>query len=46
MTMTWVVPVAIKVPNPERIGFPDDVEAYLNEARILARLDHLTSSRP
>ena len=33
-------PVAIKVPNPERITAPEDVEAYLNEARILARLDH------
>jgi serine/threonine protein kinase len=33
-------PVAIKVPNPERITDPEDVEAYLNEARILARLDH------
>jgi serine/threonine protein kinase len=33
-------PVAIKVPNPERIEHPEDVEAYLNEARILARLDH------
>jgi eukaryotic-like serine/threonine-protein kinase len=33
-------PVAIKVPNPERISDPGDVEAYLNEARILARLDH------
>ena len=33
-------PVAIKVPNPERIADPEDVEAYLNEARILARLDH------
>jgi eukaryotic-like serine/threonine-protein kinase len=32
--------VAIKVPNPERIAYPEDVEAYLNEARILARLDH------
>src|SRR5262245_36530206 len=32
--------VAIKVPNPERIADPGDVEAYLNEARILARLDH------
>jgi serine/threonine protein kinase len=32
--------VAIKVPNPERIGHPEDVETYLNEARILARLDH------
>ncbi len=33
-------PVAIKVPNPERITHPDDVEAFLAEARILARLDH------
>src|SRR3954465_3644759 len=33
-------PVAIKVPNPERIAHPGDVKAYLNEARILARLDH------
>src|SRR6476469_9362362 len=33
-------PVASKVPNPERIAHPEDVEAYLNEARILARLDH------
>ena len=33
-------PVAIKVPNPERITAPEDVEAFLIEARILARLDH------
>jgi serine/threonine protein kinase len=33
-------PVAIKVPRPERISHPEDVEAYLNEARILASLDH------
>ena len=33
-------PVAIKVPNPERITDPEDVEAFLVEARILARLDH------
>ncbi len=33
-------PVAIKVPNPERITNPEDVEAFLIEARILARLDH------
>jgi serine/threonine protein kinase/formylglycine-generating enzyme required for sulfatase activity len=33
-------PVAIKVPNPERVSGPEDVEAYLKEARILARLDH------
>src|SRR5271157_2857472 len=33
-------PVAIKVPNPERITRPEDVEAFLIEARILAKLDH------
>ena len=33
-------PVAIKVPNPERIAHPEDVEAFLIEARILAKLDH------
>ncbi len=33
-------PVAIKVPNPERISQPEDIEAYLTEARILASLDH------
>jgi serine/threonine protein kinase/formylglycine-generating enzyme required for sulfatase activity len=33
-------PVAIKVPNPERITHTEDVEAFLSEARILARLDH------
>ena len=33
-------PVAIKVPRPERISRPEDIEAYLNEARILASLDH------
>ena len=33
-------PVAVKVPNPERVSRPEDVEAYLNEARILASLDH------
>jgi serine/threonine protein kinase len=33
-------PVAIKVPNPKRIAGPDDVAAYLAEARALARLDH------
>jgi serine/threonine protein kinase len=32
--------VAIKVPHRERISRPKDVEAYLAEARILARLDH------
>ena len=33
-------PVAIKVPNPERITGPEDVEAFLVEARVLAKLDH------
>jgi len=33
-------PVAIKVPRPERVSRPEDVEAYLNEARIVANLDH------
>src|SRR4051794_12020913 len=33
-------PVAIKVPRPERISQPEDVDAYLNEARIVAGLDH------
>ena len=33
-------PVAIKVPNPERITHPEDIEAFLIEARILAKLDH------
>src|SRR5271157_4193751 len=33
-------PVAIKVPRPERGSRPEDIEAYLNEARIVAGLDH------
>ena len=33
-------PVAIKVPRPERVSQAEDVEAYLNEARIVASLDH------
>src|SRR5271157_2164070 len=33
-------PVAIKVPRPERVSQPEDVEAYLNEARIVASLDY------
>jgi serine/threonine protein kinase/formylglycine-generating enzyme required for sulfatase activity len=33
-------PVAIKVPNPERVAGPKDVEVYLAEARALAKLDH------
>jgi formylglycine-generating enzyme required for sulfatase activity/tetratricopeptide (TPR) repeat protein len=32
--------LAIKVPNPDRIMRPQDIEAYLNEARVLAKLDH------
>jgi serine/threonine protein kinase/formylglycine-generating enzyme required for sulfatase activity len=32
--------VAIKVPNPDRVSRPEHVELYLNEARILASLDH------
>ena len=28
------------MPNPERITDPEDVEAFLIEARILAKLDH------
>ncbi len=33
-------PVAVKVPNAERITRALDAEAFLVEARILARLDH------
>ncbi|MBN1854292.1 MAG: serine/threonine protein kinase, partial [Pirellulales bacterium] len=32
--------VAIKVPRPHRIRGPEDLEAYLNEARLVAQLDH------
>jgi eukaryotic-like serine/threonine-protein kinase len=32
--------VAIKLPNPDRVAGPEDVEIYLAEARALARLDH------
>src|SRR5271157_4276242 len=39
-------PVAIKVPHRERITQPEDIEAYLNEARILASLDHPHSVLP
>src|SRR5262249_3259577 len=28
--------VAIKVPHPARVACPEDVEAYLHEARVLA----------
>ena len=33
-------PVAIKVPNPERVAGPEDVAVYLAEAQVLAQLDH------
>jgi formylglycine-generating enzyme required for sulfatase activity len=33
-------PVAVKVPNRQRMGRPEDVQAYLDEARVLAGLDH------
>ena len=32
--------VAIKVPHADRVSEPADVESYLDEARLLARLDH------
>jgi serine/threonine protein kinase/formylglycine-generating enzyme required for sulfatase activity len=32
--------VAIKVPHARRISRPEDAQAYLDEARILASLDH------
>jgi serine/threonine protein kinase len=32
--------LAIKVPNPERINHPDDVEQFLREARVVAAHDH------
>lgn len=32
--------VAVKIPHPHRIGQASDVDAYLAEARIVARLDH------
>jgi len=33
-------PVAIKVPKIERLTHPEDLEAFLIEAKILAKLDH------
>ena len=33
-------PVAIKIPIPDRVSCPEDIEAYLEEARIVANLDH------
>jgi serine/threonine protein kinase len=32
--------VAIKVPRPARVSQPEDIEAFLKEARVLASLDH------
>src|SRR5262245_36519819 len=32
--------VAIKVPHPERVERPEDAQAYRNEARTAANLDH------
>jgi tetratricopeptide (TPR) repeat protein len=32
--------VAIKVPHRHRVAAPEDIDAYLAEARILASLDH------
>ena len=32
--------VAVKVPRQERVSRPEDIEAYLTEARIVASLDH------
>ncbi len=33
-------PVAVKVPRADRISFPQDLSAYLTEARTVANLDH------
>jgi len=33
-------PVAIKIPRPDRVSCREDIEAYLDEARIVANLDH------
>src|SRR5437763_6530174 len=33
-------PVAIKVPHPERIASPSDLDAFLKEAKNLAKLEH------
>ena len=33
-------PVAIKVPRPDRVSQPSDVEAYLKEAQLVANLHH------
>jgi serine/threonine protein kinase len=33
-------PVAVKVPNPERVAGPEGVAVYMAEAQVLAQLDH------
>src|ERR1700690_518935 len=33
-------PVAVKVPHSRLISRPEDAEAYLTEARTVAKLDH------
>ncbi|MEZ6132650.1 MAG: protein kinase [Planctomycetaceae bacterium] len=33
-------PVAVKVPKPERFQKPSDADDFLNEARLVASLDH------
>ncbi len=33
-------PVAIKLPNLEQSAHPEDVDQFLTEARVLAKLDH------
>jgi serine/threonine protein kinase len=33
-------PVAIKVPRADRVSRPEDVEAFLHEAKVLVSLDH------
>jgi serine/threonine protein kinase len=32
--------VAVKVPSPQRVSSPGDIEKYLREGRALAQLDH------
>ena len=32
--------VAIKLPHPDRVQSPEDAQAYLDEARVLAQLGH------
>ena len=39
-TTTSIGPWRSRCPNPERVSGPGDVEAYLAEARALAKLDH------